>query len=144
MPTRSKNAQFDRPKLSPAAANTKWERHEHEADLAQTAAQKLVDATGSVELAKQALENAREPPAEPERSRDAFAQQQGFASYLEMFEAAEPITGTDHAVWLVAVGRSTCVVWNERDLHAIHFTNHDDAVSAIESGSVSRVDTRRA
>jgi hypothetical protein len=115
-----------------------WPRHEHVAAPAQVAAQKLVDATGSVELAKQAIEAAGEPPADAANGRDGFARQNGFASYLEMFEAAEPIADTSRAVWLLAATGPDFVVWSERDLTAIRFGTRDDALTAIQRGQLGR------
>jgi hypothetical protein len=118
----------------------KWAGHEHVADAAQIAAQRLVDAAGSVELAKQALANTKEPTETssdaPAASADSFAQQHGFGSYLELFEAAEPITDASQGVWMLAACRSGYMAWSEREYAAVRFADRAEAVAAIESGSL--------
>jgi len=131
---------YENSDASTAASHEQWARHEHVADPAQIAAQRLVDATGSVELAKQVLNNATEPTNDSAgssaESRDLFARGQGFGSYLEMFEAAEPISDPSHGVWMIASIGSTCIAWSEREFVAITFANRDEAATAIARGSL--------
>jgi hypothetical protein len=121
---------------TPATDAEEWHRHEHVAGSAQVEAQKLVDALGSAQLAKHAVDAAAEPTPAASGSRDEFAKRLGFGSYLEMFESAEPIQDRAGSTWMVTAVGSRTAVWCERDLTATHYKSRDEAVAAIESGSL--------
>jgi hypothetical protein len=122
------------PSSTPATPTDEWQRHEHVSGPSQIEAQHLVDAVGSAELAKHAVDAAAEPTPPQGGQRDEFAKRLGFGSYLEMFESAEPIQDRAGATWLVSSVDTKSVVWSEQDLEPTYYNNRDDAVAAIESG----------
>lgn len=124
------------PTATPPQPADEWQRHEHVAPPAQVAAQRLVETTGSVELAKQAVEQAGEPSRDSSGGRDEFANRHGFASYLEMFESAEPVLDPHRAVWLVVASGPQFFAWSEREFTALRFDSRDQALAAIQRGSL--------
>jgi hypothetical protein len=133
-PSSAKN----RPRDTATRPTQDWQQHEHVAAAAQAEAQKLVDAAGSVELAKQAIDAASEPASSAPDSRSAFAERLGFDSYLEIFESAEPIVDSDQTVWMVVAVGHKFVVWNEGTLRPMHFKSREDAIDAIQSGRIGQ------
>ena len=112
-----------------------WQDHEHTSAQAQIEAQKLVDIAGSVELAKQAVAAATEPTIS--KNRDQFAQQLGFASFLEMFEASTVTSDASGGTWFITPLRAgELLVWNERDFEMVRrFRTSEEATAWIaESG----------
>ena len=121
-----------RPSLEPASD---WSQHEHTAESANADAQKLVDQTGSPELAKQAIDAVaeRQKTGRTEDKKDAFSKQLGFESYLELFEASTPVPSRDGKSWCVTSDRQgQWVVWNDRDLRVQQrFSSREDAVASV-------------
>jgi hypothetical protein len=108
-----------------------WEEHEHVAAPSDVEAQKLVNATGSVELAKQALDKAREPTS-PAASKEELAKQLGYVSYLELFEASTAISDAGGRPWFVTTDRAgSCLLWNEEDLTPSRHPTREAAMTAI-------------
>jgi hypothetical protein len=118
-----------------------WSAHEHVSPVIQSQAQELIDATGSPELAKQALEAAQ---SEAERSagdrliseQDSFAKRWGFQSYLDLFEASSLVRSAAGKNWRLNVVAGGWIVWNETDLAASKvFATKQDALAAVPSRS---------
>jgi hypothetical protein len=121
---------------NPATPTDEWQNHEHVSGPSQLEAQHLVDTVGSTELAKQAVDAAAEPKRTESEQRDEFAKRLGFGSYLEMFESAEPLQDRAGQTWLVSAVGSKSAVWSEQDFTPTYFMNRDEAIAAIDSGSL--------
>jgi hypothetical protein len=66
-------------------------------------------------------------------SRDDFARQHGFASYLEMFESSTPVATADSRKWCITpVAGGKWLAWNDGDRAAASFDSKDAAVAHIE------------
>jgi hypothetical protein len=116
---------------SPTEPNKAWEEHEHVAGPSDVEAQKLVNAAGSVELAKQALDKAREPTA-PAASKEALAKQLGYVSYLDLFEASTAFSDASGRPWYLTLDRSgSFLLWNEADLTPSRYPTREAALAAI-------------
>jgi hypothetical protein len=86
----------------------------------QREARALLKSTDSPELAKQAVpSSARQSDAVTAR-QDAFGKRNGFASYLEMFEASKPLGESDDKDFLITnVGPEQWIVWNDENLEVV-------------------------
>jgi hypothetical protein len=115
-----------------------WTLHEQYADETLQDAQRLVSSAGSVERAKEAIEEA----AKSEQARtieepapDRFAGEMGFTSYLELFESSTPLSSGDGKAWfLTRVPGDQWVVWNDRDQTvAGRYATQEEALSEFTS-----------
>jgi hypothetical protein len=106
-----------------SAAAARWREHEHVAGSVQNEAQKLIDEAGSPALAKKAVDSAARDHAErpaseaSASSKDHFARNHGFKSYLDLFEASTTMAQCDGKNWFVtALPGGKWIMWNDRDL----------------------------
>jgi len=144
MTARSISNHTDPSHPTPPAQSRQWSEHEHVSDQTQIEAQRLVNTTGSAELAKKAVEQASEPasgPAEAPGSREAFAKKLGFISYLDLFEASTPTTAADGTAWLVTAGpNQVWIAWNERDLDdSRRFATREEAMRSLQAAGSDNV-----
>jgi len=137
-------------------ADPEWHEQEQVAESANVQAQKLLEETGSADLAKQAVDNvaARTQPREvdlpphtektnaraPERmanpgseAKDRFAERLGYQSYLELFEGSTPVPTQDGKAWCVSQDkRGNWAVWNDENLSVYKSsTSKDEAIAAV-------------
>lgn len=116
---------------TPTPADKAWHEHEHVAGPCEVEAQKLVNAAGSVELAKQAVERTQEPTA-PAASKEDLAKQLGFVSYLELFEASTPVKDAGGRPWFLTPDRSgSWFLWNEEDLTPGRYATREESLVEI-------------
>jgi hypothetical protein len=119
----------------PGEQAARWAEHEHVAEPVQEQARKLVEEAGSKELAKQAIDNTDRPSALRPSSRDEFAQQLGFASYLELFEASQPLRTEGEKRWCATAVEDRWIVWNDQDLQASRpFDSAEAAAASVTRG----------
>jgi len=106
-------------------------------------AKQLLESAGSPDLAQQATNSATGHPAAPRPQNDAFGKRWGFASYLEMFEASQPLGESDEKHWLVTnVGPEQWTVWNDEDLEVVHtFKTLDEAKQQMRAKTVKSRDS---
>jgi hypothetical protein len=111
-----------------------WTQHEHVADSAKIEAQKLVDTTGSPELAKQAIDAA--VSAAP-KDKDELALRLGFVSYLDLFEASMLVRSASGESYYVTCDHGgRWLVWSERILDSgKRFATREDAENSVRSES---------
>lgn len=116
---------------SPPEMNGSWSVQEHIAVPVQVQAEKLLDEAGTPGLAKQAVEVAAQQRMPIPASYDEFARQNGFNSYLELFEASAPIVAIDGQKWLLtAVSGGEWITWKEQDFTALRrFHSRDEAIA---------------
>jgi hypothetical protein len=109
-----------------------WTQHEHVADRAKIEAQRLVDAVGTPELAKQAVDAATSDPA---TNKEELATKLGFVSYLEMFEASMAVRNLSGQSYFVTCDREgKWLVWNERMLdNGKRFATREDAENSVRA-----------
>jgi hypothetical protein len=142
-------------------ASPEWHEQEQTAEPANVQAQRLLEETGSPELAKQAVDTvaARSQPGHagtpshitpphtektnaraPERManpgselKDRFAQELGYQSYLELFEGSTPVPTHDGKAWCVSNdNEGNWIAWNDQDL-SIHRrgSSKEEAIAAV-------------
>jgi hypothetical protein len=115
-------------------APPEWHEQEQTAEPTNMQAQRLVEQAGSPEMAKQAIDTvaaraqqgSKADPRDPARSADSYeqrktqlAEQLGYASYLELFEASTPVPTQDGKAWCVTSDhRGSWVIWNDEELEA--------------------------
>jgi hypothetical protein len=97
-------------------------------------AQRLLEQTGSPDLARHAADLATgEPLGSP---LDEFARGLGFASYLSLFEDSTRLAAEPGKQWFVtAIRNKEWILWNDADLVVIgKFATKDDAERALAGG----------
>ncbi|MBL8828880.1 MAG: hypothetical protein JNM18_18010 [Planctomycetaceae bacterium] len=98
-------------------AGKQWTDHEHQADRARLQAQKLVEETGSPELAKHAIDGATKQPEQPAASADEseaaqFARRLGFASYAALEAMSTPVLSDNGQLRMVgAMPSGKWIIW---------------------------------
>lgn len=110
-------------------ADTHWAEHEQHADEVVRTADRLVEASGTEERAVDAVRRAAQRQASVQQSRqqsaapvqespsDRLADELGFASYLELFEASTPVGSIAGRAWcLTHLAGGQWVLWNDREL----------------------------
>jgi len=122
--------------MSGAASKPTASQVDHAPQQARQEAKDLLTAAGGHALAKQAVAATTGHPAQPSRQNDAFADQWGFASYLDMFEASKSIGETAEGNWLVTnVGHDQWILWNELTLYVAHTAKSlEEAKRMMETG----------
>jgi hypothetical protein len=111
-----------------------WHEQEHTAEPTNAQAQHLINQAGSPEMAKQAIDTvaaraqqgSKADPRDPARSSDSYeqrksrlAEQLGYASYLELFEASTPVPTQDGKAWCVTSDHhGSWATWNDEELEA--------------------------
>ena len=80
----------------------------------QLYAQRLLNETGSAEVAQRASDRAASRRPVTSSHQDQFARQWGFVSYLDMFESSSPVPSNDRRHWCVtAVSGGDWILWND-------------------------------
>ena len=128
-----KSADFATPAASPSMPVPRNEPNSQ--------AQSLIDAAGSPDQAKQAIDEAARNRASPPTTQEDFARRWGFASFLEMFEASKPVDSADQErKWLLTALRGgKWLLWNEGDLPGEReFASREDALPRVPGSA--RVD----
>jgi hypothetical protein len=100
-------------------------------------AERLVQESGSAELARKAIDKVQGDP-QPAPCRDDLAKSLGFESYLALFEASSPLVAGDGKNWCVTpLPGGKWVAWNDTDLASgERFETREQAEASI--GSVGR------
>lgn len=126
-------------------SSSDWKDHEHVAQSVVTQAQQLVETSGSIELAKQAIDSAADstqktvtqhtdlPTAGDNQHQDCFAKAHGFEHFGELQSASETIASNDGQQWfLTPLGDGTWVAWTELQLHLDrHFASREEAEASV-------------
>lgn len=134
-----------------------WGHHEHVADLTHAQAQQLIESTGSVELAKHAVDVVADEVAEkakevlveaakssevesPPEAQSTLARSLGFSSYLDLFESSKPAGRVADRNWLVTAEASgNWAIWNDVDYQvAGRFKSQRAAMRAAGSSPKGR------
>jgi hypothetical protein len=103
-------------------------------DDPKSPARTLIDAAGSPDQAKQAVDEAAREQAAPPLTEEDFARRWGFASFLEMFEASKAVGAAgDAKKWLLTALRGgKWLLWNDGDLSsAREFDSREDALPQV-------------
>lgn len=108
-----------------------WMQHEQVTPQIELEAKKLVQAAGSPEMAKQAIDavNHADPIAKKD---DDLALALGFMSYRSLLEASTKGANIAGYQWfLTAIRHDEWVLWNDRDLEVVGvFEKKEDALKA--------------
>ena len=129
-------AQSPRGERTAVQAAPEWHEQEQTAEPTNVQAESLLEQAGSAEMAKQAIDTvaarnqqgAKADPRDPARSTDSLEKQKsrlaeelGYASYLEMFEASTPVPTQDGKAWCVTSDQQgSWVAWNDQELNVHH------------------------
>lgn len=98
-----------------AEALRTWMQHEHSATEVELDAKKLVQAAGTPELAKQAIDEVRTAPDEINQ-RERLALALGFVSFRSLIEGSTKGKLDAGAQWYVtAIRQDEFALWNDRD-----------------------------
>jgi len=111
----------------PAGQNDEWQNHEHITDLTHGQAQQLIASAGSADLAKHAIDIAKQQsdpveqagpkPSEvesPPGAQAELARSLGYASYLDLFESSKPAGDAGQRHWLVTAEEGgRWALWND-------------------------------
>lgn len=101
--------------IHPESSQLKPKQPQHVSDSVELQAQKLIEQTGTPELAKQAIEAAQQPDLPPV-SKDELATRLGYTSFLELFEASTPVAARDGTTWYLTPGvQGNWLVWSDAD-----------------------------
>lgn len=105
-------------------------------------ARELLRSAGSPQEAKAAVDEAAHKGGNsPPLTKDDFARQHGFATFLEMFEASQPVGGAGgQKKWLLTAKRGgKWLLWVDGSLSAREFLSRDEALSqvTVEAGGNS-------
>jgi hypothetical protein len=141
-----------RPTATQAASA--WHEQEQTAEPTNVQAESLIQHAGSAEMAKQAIdtvaaraqqgskadprEAARSSPATDQR-KNRLAEQLGYTSYLELFEASTPVPTRDGKAWCVTSDQQGgWVAWNDEELSVSQrAATKDEATAAISRSKSS-------
>jgi len=119
-----KSADFATPAAPPPARK----------DGPKSQARTLIDAAGSPDQAKQAVDEAAREQTAPPLTEEDFARRWGFASFLEMFEASKAVGAAgDARKWLLTALRGgKWLLWKDGDLSsAREFDSREDALPQV-------------
>jgi hypothetical protein len=115
----------------PAPAAAEWREHEHVNERAQSEAERLLESTGTPELAKHAIDVAQERKEFQPGAGDELAQRVGFDSYAALLDASTSID-TSHRTWyVVPTADGDWVAWNETDFQEHRWDLQEAAVQGI-------------
>jgi hypothetical protein len=116
-----------------------WQEHEYQADSVQLQAKKLIEKTGSPELAKHAVDQAT-PSVPAGEERESHARAFGFESYATLYLASEPLIGPEGEPWRAArLGSGKWIVWqNETWPEHKVFSSYEQAALEICGGCDQR------
>lgn len=120
----------------PPTPTAEWRDHEHVAEHAQAEAQRLLESTGTPELAKHAIDVAGE--RQEYTARDDFARRAGFASFQELLAASAPVTAANGQTWYATpVPNHKWIAWNEVDLRDDQWDSQEAAIRWINESAAS-------
>lgn len=108
-----------------------WMQHEQASPQLELEAKKLVQAAGSPEIAKQAIDAVDH--ADPKMMKeDDLALVLGFMSYRSLLEASTKGANIAGYQWFItAIRHDEWVLWNDRDLEVVGvFETREDALKA--------------
>jgi hypothetical protein len=110
-----------------------WQEHEHVHEQAQSEAERLLESTGTPELAKHAIDVAQERKliVEP-AARDQLARRVGFDSYEALQGASAPFKTAGRTWYLVPTADGDWVAWNETDYQEHRWESQEAAVRDIQ------------
>jgi hypothetical protein len=101
------------------SSSAAWEEHEHVAPRLDAEAQKLLDAAGSPEIAKHAIDAAarqREEMEEMSEAREDLVHVWGFASWDEMLTLSTSVEDSNgDRWWITPCAQQGWMIWNQRD-----------------------------
>jgi hypothetical protein len=108
-----------------------WTQHEQVSPQIELEAKKLVQAAGSPEMAKQAIDAVEHALPETKKDDD-LALALGFLSYRSLLEASTKGAHIAGYQWfLTAIRQDEWVLWNDRDLEVVGvFETKEDALKA--------------
>lgn len=123
-------------------AKIEWRNHEHVSDQLINHARRLLQAAGSLEHARHALDLAAEdeeefPPgaAVPVSlaRHEEFARECGYATYAEMSHFAEPVGDAEDKDWyLTPIHGGHWVIWNDCDCTIDRqFSSYEEAAKSF-------------
>lgn len=121
----------DRETKRGVAPQQAWTQHEQVSPQVELEAKKLVQAAGSAEMAKQAIDATEHSHRESRKDED-LALALGFVSFRSLLEAS--IKGANIAGYqwfLTAIRQDEWILWNDRDLEVIGvFETKEEALRA--------------
>src|SRR5262245_17808639 len=116
---------------------SEWVEHEHISEPARAAAERLLESSGSPELAKHVIDVVDNESALPATPHYELANQAGFPSYLDLVSASARILPDE--LWLIAPLRNgACMAWNERSLKTEFFRSRREAEEWIRHDAPRR------
>ena len=124
-----KSADFATPAAPPPSSGAK--------DKPKSQARELIDKAGSPDQAKQAVDAAAREQATAPLTKEDFARRWGFASFLEMFEASQPLAAAEGTKkWCVTALRGgKWLLWNDGDMEvAREFDSLEEAKRHVPTG----------
>lgn len=113
-----------------------WQQHEHISQEAQAAADRLLNAVGTAELAKHAVDVVAEGSMAGSTPHHDLATRVGFASYLDLASASKSVAGIHHSQegWHITPLQSgRWIVWNDSELREQQFDNRTAAERWLSS-----------
>ena len=111
------------------SSSVAWEEHEHAAPRLDAEAQKLLDAAGSPEIAKHAIDAAARQREEMSESREDLVHVWGFASWDEMLTLSTSLVDFNgDRWWITPCAQRGWMIWNQRDRQLPElFTSFEEA-----------------
>ncbi len=120
----------------PPTPTAEWRDHEHVAEQAQAEADRLLESTGTPELAKHAIDVASE--RKDFTARDDFARRVGFASYQELLAASAPLVNSNGQTWYTTwTVNNKWIAWNEVELRDDRWDSREGAIRWINESAAS-------